>query len=273
MWRSRPPRTESTRSPTSRQARRRGSARNAGELSPVLPEHPQGVHGRRDGRARARRCAAAPAACRGPAAVAPRCTRAARSPVRRAPRRSGRPRRSDRRRGTDGRPRARSATKSNSRQTVASSWRSIPGSMPSSRAAKRLTTGQPVRIARSSQRGTPGVVEAQHQLLVLQHVDVHEPAAVRAELLVEAIAERLDLRALLGVGGKQAPVGRRALVHPGEDVGGLGEHLVRRSRGRARSSRPLRGVRRSGARPGCGASRGRGSPRGPAPSAPSRSSG
>ena len=82
-------------------------------------------------------------------------------------------------------------------------------------------------------RGLPGrdtvVVEAQRQPALSQHVDVHQPPPARAEALVEAPAQALDLAARALLHGEQPLLRGGASVDPGEDLSRLPEHLVRRN--------------------------------------------
>ena len=92
----------------------------------------------------------------------------------------------------------------------------MPGAMPSSRATNRRASGHPQRIARSSQRGHALVVVRQREIRLGQHVDVHQPPALRPELLVKAPAERLDLQPCAALGRKQPSVRGRTSIDPSE---------------------------------------------------------
>ena len=80
------------------------------------------------------------------------------------------------------------------------------------------------------------VVEAQHELALGEHVDVHQPSARRPESLVETPAQPLDLGALRRLSGEEPVLRGRALVDPHEDLLRLAEHALRGHQNRDRGS-------------------------------------
>ena len=86
------------------------------------------------------------------------------------------------------------------------------------------------------------VVEAQHEVGLGEHLDVHEPPAPRPEPLVEAPAEPLDLGTLGRLGGEEPSLRRRTPVDPAQDLLRLAERALRRDQHRSRSpaARPAR---------------------------------
>ena len=128
-----------------------------------------------------------------------------------------------------GRPSASSsATKSSSRQTAASSSTSIPGRMPSACRTNRWASGHPSANRAVLPPRHALVVEAQHAFALGEHMDVHQPPPLRPELLVQALAEPLDLVTGIRLRGKQPLLGWRAGIDPGQDVCGVGEHSLGR---------------------------------------------
>ena len=132
------------------------------------------------------------------------------------PRTSGPLRRSSRRRDAGGRRRAAPPRSRAPRTPPARPRPRCPERCRARARRNRRASGHPQRIARSSQRGTPWLLYGSARSRLGQHVDVHQPPALRPELLVKAPAERLDLQPCAALGRKQPSVRGRTSIDPGE---------------------------------------------------------
>ena len=136
-----------------------------------------------------------------------------------------------------------SATKSNSRQTAASSSTSIPGRMPSSRFAHRTITGHPKRSARSSQAGTPSLLKRSISLRCVSMCVYMSRRPVGPSTSSRRRQRASTSARSSGSAGNSRCSGGDALVHPGEDGLRFAEHALGRDQHR-NGRAPARAARR-----------------------------